>query len=320
VGKLNKITALFAAFLLFQIEFIAAKKLLPGFGGGSSVWTTCMVFFQFSLLLGYGYALWLSSLNLNRQRWIHSALLLLGGISVASFRQYGGDALYGAVPVLSREVLPPVLGLLWVLSLSIGLPFFILSSTSSLLQSWWANRVSSDSVMESVNTFTLYSYSNAGSLLGLVSYPFLVEPNLSLSIQIVVWASAFSLYLLAFLLITLLHVAMPDLSKNSNMDVQDMQDKKEGALLCESSCLSMVKLFYCMGKWVGLAMIPSLMLLAITTHLTVNVAPIPLLWMFPLALYLISFMICFSGAWRQRDDLLSVVVRWLSLVALWPNL
>ena len=190
-----------------------------------------------------------------------------------------------------------------------------------------------------VNTFTLYAYSNAGSLLGLVSYPFLVEPTLSLSTQIVVWAATFILYLLAFLWITIRHAAG---QSDSNMDRQDEQDKKEqvsSSVSCKS-CLSMLNVVQPQDserflqncgspricgiasscetsaslnssrflQWVGLATIPSLMLLAVTTQLTVNVAPIPLLWMLPLALYLISFMICFSGAWKQRDDLLGLLV------------
>jgi hypothetical protein len=304
VGILTKITALLAAFLLFQVELIAAKKLLPDFGGGASIWTTCMVFFQFALLLGYGYALWLSSLAVRRQRVIHGLLLVVGGASVVFAWIQCGAPVCGGGLLISRAAHSPVIGILWMLVGSIGLPFFILSSTSSLLQSWWAAR----SNHVTVNTFTLYSYSNTGSLLGLISYPFLVEPTFSLSNQIIMWSVAFLAYLLAFLAIT---VKEKDLTRSpfDRLRAGREATKENRFFACFASSRedSLSSSLYFM-KWIGLATLPSLMLLAVTTQLTVNVAPIPLLWMLPLAIYLISFMICFSGTWRQRDDLLGVVV------------
>lgn len=320
MGIVVKFTALFAAFLLFQIELIAARKMLPGFGGGASVWTTCMVFFQIALLLGYGYALWLSSLNLKYQRWIHGTLLLVGGLSLIFSWLHWSAPLFGNVAVLAAGAHSPVSELLWALLLSIGLPFFILSSTSSLLQSWWAAKAES-----ATNTYTLYSYSNAGSLLGLVSYPFLFEPTLSLTLQTTIWALGFLAYvaILIGLAAFLVSCQTSPLAKSGwrtehetpvGAGVLAGRDplRRWGQRLLQKSDSSreILKFFF----WVGLAAIPSLLLLAVTTQLTVNVAPIPLLWMLPLALYLISFMICFSGAWRQNNELFGIVVVLVAIV------
>jgi len=151
-----------------------------------------------------------------------------------------------------------------------------------------------------------------GSLLGLVTYPFIFEPALSLTVQIVLWGSTFLLYLSAFLWITLRAASVPVVvasSKREECFTRRREEREHSNIFSVLASSRETKgNISRMCPWVGLAMIPSLMLLAVTTHLTVNVAPIPLLWTLPLSLYLISFMICFSGAWKQRNDLLGVVV------------
>src|SRR5688500_9931159 len=183
VGAAYPVAVFLSAFLLFQIQFIAAKRLLPWFGGVPAVWTTCMLFFQVLLLLGYAYAHLASTrMGPRRHRQLHVGLLVLSLLFLA------GRAAAGAPAVLpdegSKPADPgwPVRHLLAVLLTSVGLPFFMLSTTGPLLQSWYAGSRPGSS------PYRLYAWSNLGSLLALVTYPFAFEPLLSLRMQGVVWA------------------------------------------------------------------------------------------------------------------------------------
>src|SRR5262249_106782 len=180
---LNALTIFVSAFLLFQVEPLIAKMILPWFGGVAAVWTVCLLFFQALLLLGYLYAHLLTRLFPRRtQGWLHAGLL------AASLM---------VLPILPRASLKPLgpehpaAHILWVLTLTMGLPFFLLSSTSPLLQAWLANASTGSGV------YRLYALSNAGSLPGLWSYPALIEPRLSTRWQAWSWSVAYAAFFVA---------------------------------------------------------------------------------------------------------------------------
>src|ERR1700738_1391737 len=172
-------TVFLAAFLLFLVEPMAAKQLLPALGGSSTVWLTCLVFFQLTLLLGYLYAHWLTRRPSSaRQQKVYLALLALAIAVLAAQRLFHLD--------LSRGSTPPVTTIFTALTLTIGLPFLLLGSTSPLLQ-MWLFRSEGGAV-----PYRLFALSNAGSLLALIAYPTLVEPHLTLRHQRTLWALGFS--------------------------------------------------------------------------------------------------------------------------------
>ena len=179
---LNALAIFVSAFLLFQVEPLIAKFILPWFGGVAAVWTVCLLFFQIVLLLGYLYAHLLTGISPRIQGWLHAAFLA---------------ASLFVLPVLPRDSLKPAgsehpaLSILAVLTLTVGLPFFLLSSTSPLLQAWLAREKKNSGV------YRFYALSNAGSLLGLLSYPTLVEPHLSTVRQGRSWSVAYAAYAVA---------------------------------------------------------------------------------------------------------------------------
>jgi SAM-dependent methyltransferase len=261
-------TILLSAFLLFQLQPIMGRMVLPWFGGSAAVWTTCMVFFQALLLLGYLYAHGLATrLSAGTQRWVHLALLCVSGsvLPLAAGVDWkpadGGD---------------PTFRILSLLACSAGLPFFVLSATSPLLQAWYARGRST------ALPYRLFALSNLGSMAALLSYPVLVEPALTLRQQSVSWSCAYALFVLACTVITW------RAGGTQNRAVRAVAPSINVPLLT-------------LALWIVLALCPSAVLLAVTTHLTQNVAPIPLLWVLPLALYLLSFILCFeSTRWYRR--------------------
>jgi SAM-dependent methyltransferase len=256
-----------SAFLLFQIEPIIAKIILPWFGGGAAVWSVCLLFFQVTLLLGYLYAHLLTSrVPVRFRSWIHVALLLgsllmLPVIPAAHWKPAGGE--------------DPTLRVLLVLTLTVGLPYFLLSSTSPLLQSWYQRSATGSS------PYRLYALSNVGSMLGLLSYPLAVEPLISTRHQAIVWSTAYVASVAACSFLAYRHHSTTDTSIASYQ--------------VPSIPLS-TKLL-----WVGLAACGSTLLLAVTNHITQNIASVPFLWIAPLALYLLSFIVCFAErGWYRR--------------------
>src|SRR6187549_439961 len=170
-----------SAFLLFQVQLIIGKLLLPWFGGAPSVWTTCMLFFQALLLAGYAYAHWLNSRPaVRRQVQIHGALLMFSlGVLAFSIWKWGSPVLPGKAASLDAHA-DPVASIFMILLMAVGLPFFVLSTTSPLLQRWY--RMSGGT-----SPYRLYAVSNAGSMIGLLGYPFAVEPLLALNTQSWIW-------------------------------------------------------------------------------------------------------------------------------------
>jgi hypothetical protein len=258
-----------SAFLLFQVEPIMGKLILPWFGGSAAVWTTSVLFFQLTLLAGYAYAhLSVRFLRPGWQAAVHGALIL------ASL------ALLPILPSASWKPSPaqdPTLRILGLLSVTVGLPFLLLSTTGPLLQAWYARR-------RGAGTYRLFALSNGASVLGLVSYPLIVEPLLATHRQAEDWSIG---YLVFAALIAA--VALP-----AGRSAAPLRDADEGASPPPSP--GMVP-----AAWLMLAACPSLLFLAITNELSQNIAPIPFLWVLPLTLYLISFVLCFEGRrWYRR--------------------
>jgi len=262
------VTIFLSAFLLFQVQPMIAKLILPWFGGSAAVWVTCMLFFQIALLLGYGYAhLMVRTVPLRHQGLVHIALLI---VSLATlpilpnprWKPAGGE--------------DPLFGIMGLLALTVGLPYMLLSSTSPLLQSWYARS------REGALPYRFFALSNLGSMLALLSYPILVEPYLSNQTQVWVWSGAFVAFACCCVAVAL-------------------ASRKGHAAVVESLEEAPAPGWTVRILWMLLAAAASAMLLAITNHMTQNVAAIPFLWIVPLSLYLLSFILCFeSHRWYSR--------------------
>ena len=284
-------TIFIGAFLLFQIQPMIAKMILPWFGGSAAVWITCMLFFQTWLLAGYIYAhLVVRYLKPGIQILIHavllcSSLLLLPIVPAMSWKPAGSEA--------------PILRILGLLTVSVGLPYFLLSTTSPLLQAWYSRKY------KTALPYRLFALSNLASLLGLLAYPFLVEPNINIRQQSVVWSSAYALFVI-------IAVATAWLSRHITVDTactitdQTAPDSPE----CHTPSFADKML------WLVFAACASTMLLAVTNHLTQNVTSIPFLWILPLSLYLLSFILCFDyESLYSRNAYLWIVAAALGLMS-----
>ena len=259
--------------LLFLVEPLVGKMLLPILGGTPAVWNTCVVFFQIVLVAGYGYAHLTSTvLGIRRQATIHQFVMLLPLLVLPIV------VVKGTAPPSGDN---PVWWLLWRLLVTVGVPFFALSTTAPLLQRWFAGT----GHPAAADPYFLYAASNAGSLLALLAYPLLVEPRLALAEQSHAWAGG---YLLLVLLVTacaaaLLH-ARP---QNAGVAVGNVSVPAQSR--CEARPTSWRRLW-----WVSMAFIPSSLMLGVTTHITTDLAAVPLLWVIPLALYLLTFIVVFA--------------------------
>jgi len=249
-----------AAFLLFLVEPMAAKQLLPSLGGSAAVWITCLVFFQTALLVAYLYAHW----QARRPRWmVHILLLLAAAISAVAW----------AVHTSTLNAAHPVASIFAALSITIGLPFLMLGATSPLLQVWIA-RISAGGI-----PWRLYALSNLASLIALALYPSLVEPVFTLRAQRILWAAGF----VAFALLT----TVLSLRVRSLHTVDDQPASLDESQL--PAATPRQKLL-----WVLLPMVAAMQLSAVTAYLTANVAAIPLLWILPLGVYLVTLILAFQ--------------------------
>jgi predicted O-methyltransferase YrrM len=253
-----------ASFLLFLVEPIAAKQLLPAFGGSAAVWITCLVFFQTALLVAYLYAHWLAQ----RSHWIiHFALLLLATASAIVWSTRTID--------FSSASEHPVSSIFAALGLSIGLPFLMLGATSPLLQVWLA-RLETTGI-----PYRLFALSNLASLLALAAYPTVVEPHFTLKTQRLAWSGGFVAF--AFLSAILTWRTRP-----ANQLPAQLSAQKESAITPAPLSHKLL--------WVLLPMGAAMQLSAVTSYLTQNIAAIPLLWILPLAVYLITLILAFQFA------------------------
>lgn len=257
-----------SAFLLFQVQPIIARYILPWYGGSPAVWTSCMLFFQVGLLAGYGYAHFLASCFRGSIRWqagIHlavtaAAILFLPITPDESLRPSGTEA-------------SPVGGILFLLLSTVGLPYVAISASGPLLQHWFGM------VEEGRSPYRLYAISNLGSLLGLLTYPLLFEPRFRLGQQTALWSGGFVVYAVLVLACAAL------LLRRGHGEPVDGKDSRE----TDSSPRGSDQVL-----WIALAACGSVLLLGVTNQMCQDVAVVPFLWVLPLSLYLVTFIIAFD--------------------------
>jgi SAM-dependent methyltransferase len=257
-------TIFLSSFLLFLVQPLIARLILPWFGGSAAVWTTCMLFFQVLLLAGYAYAHALGKLADRRQAIVHTVLLL---------------AALATLPIMPAESWQPtgeqepITRILLLLGATVGLPYFLLASTSPLIQAWYSRARPGE------NPYRLFALSNFASLIALLGYPFFVEPVFAAREQVDLWSWLFAAFAL---LCAAVAWRTPQAAAVSEVEAAG----------------SVAKADYVW--WLALSATGSVMLLAVTNHLTQNVASVPLLWLVPLTLYLTTFIIAFEGkGWYQ---------------------
>jgi SAM-dependent methyltransferase len=286
---LYALTIFASAFLLFLLQPIVAKQILPWFGGSAAVWTTCLVFFQSTLLLGYAYADFsVRRLTPRAQARLHMVLL-----------------------VLSLAVLPIIPGAFWkptglespiwmilgLLSATIGLPYFVLSTTSPLIQAWFARTFLGRS------PYRLFALSNLASMLALLGYPFLLEPWIATRMQAWGWSAGYAAF-----------VGLGVLAARKGRRAGELAPLRT-ASPADATPTSAPPTLSRQLLWCGLAATSSAMLLAVTSHITQNVAAVPLLWIVPLSLYLITFIVCFDGeGWYRREIFLAMLAAALGVM------
>ena len=262
--------------LLFAVQPMIARMLLPRLGGAPSVWTVSVLFFQSALLAGYAYAHWISRRAPAAQLATHAALLLLA-LATLPFHLAGGAPGVGT--------LAPALWLLKALLLAVGFPFFVLAAGAPLLQQWlsWSRNPAA------ADPYFLYAASNAGSLLALCAYPVLIEPALGLARQRVVWAAGYVVYvLLALACAARTWKSLPGAANGAHRG----EESTAGAALSLGERL----------MWILLSAAPASLMLGITSVVTADAAAVPFLWVLPLALYLLTFALAFSrdARWPAR--------------------
>lgn len=300
------IAVFLAAALLFGVQPMVAKALLPDFGGGSGVWTTCMLFFQTALIGGYLYAhLLLTRVPRRAQFFVHGGLLGLALVAGLLFSEPVPPPGASSFPV------PWLLGQLFLIA---GLPFFAISSAGPLLQGWFARTGHA----RAHDPYFLYAASNAGSFVGLLAYPFVVEPALGLDRQRAVWLGLFAVFGV---------LAMGCLRRTRTGRLEPGPSAGDSG----DAPVDWRRRLW----WMFLAFVPSSTLLGVTTHITTDVASFPLLWVIPLSVYLLTMILAFSGraAYLQtamaRPMVLSIIAALVLLVAwvgaeqippMWANL
>ena len=259
-----------SAFLLFLVQPLIAKQILPWFGGSSAVWTTCMLFFQGALLLGYAYSdVSPRALGPSRQPKLHIvlallALVVLPIIAPESWKPAGGEE--------------PISRILMLLAVTIGLPYVLLSTTSPLIQSYFAR------LNPGRDPYRLFALSNAASLIALVAYPVVIEPFVGTRMQAIGWSVLFAVFVLLVASLAW-RVSRIDDEFAGEREVVDAESLPIGSQL----------------RWIAFSAAGSMLLLAVSNHITQNVASVPLLWLLPLTLYLLTFILTFDGTgWYKR--------------------
>jgi spermidine synthase len=275
--------------LLFLVEPMAGKRLLPLLGGSSAVWITCLVFFQTTLLLGYLCAHAIATqLSRRAQLVAYGFLLALSLVQVFATLN----------PHPHASTLHPVFSVLWVLTILIGLPFLALSATNPLLQSWYAHGRPDREA--SAPPYRLFALSNFGSLLALLAYPVLVEPNFSLRTQTLAWSVGFLLFVVVCGVIIASRrkadeFREPEINPLSAVSVAIPTTSQAGIGVAPSLIAETVPRPGERTLWLLMAACGSLLLSAVTSHLSQNIAAIPLLWILPLTIYLLTFVLAFNG-------------------------
>jgi hypothetical protein len=279
-------TIFLSAFLLFLVQPIIAKQILPWFGGSAAVWTTCLVFFQSTLLAGYAYADLTTRLGQKRQTWLHIGLMVLSIVTL---------------PILASEAWKPIgdeepiLRILLLLTLTIGLPYFLLSTTTPLLQTWYWQR------FRTGVPYRLFALSNFASLLALLGFPVLFEPWLNLNALGWGWSVIYAGFVVVCATTGWISIKA---ARDNPMPAPTVAEQSE-ATSSKPSIGTQV-------QWLSLSAMGSVMLLAVSNHITQNIASVPFMWVVPLSLYLVTFILCFDHPrWY---------VRWLYIGLLIPGL
>jgi hypothetical protein len=274
---LYALTTSLSAFLLFSVQPLIAKQIVPWFGGTSAVWTLCLVFFQSLLTAGYAYGDWTTRrLGARTQAALHLGLLALSLMSLPivvgdRWKPAGGE--------------DPSWRILGLLGATIGIPYFLLSTTSPLVQAWFARRFPESAV------YRLFALSNLASLAALVSYPFVIEPWLRTRIQAYAWSAGYVAFvvLCAAALLASLRRGREPLPHAESAGTESLEESTRAPRAADYV------------SWLALPAMGSWLLLAVTNHITQNIAAIPFLWVLPLALYLLTFIICFDhDRWYRR--------------------
>ncbi len=275
-----------SAFLLFQVQLLLTKYLLPWFGGVAAVFTTCMLFFQVMLLAGYAYSHLLTRFRPRVQRWIHAALLLAATAWLGLLAWRWPSPITPGPSWKPSGTEAPVGHILLLLTASVGLPFFTLSTTGPLLQAWSAR------VFPGSSPYRWYALSNLGSLLGLISYPFLFEPLLTLRAQAWIWSVAYAVFAVTCVAVALqtLRAAPVELRPEAVPEPSERSGLVRRAL------------------WFLLPGCAVVTLLATTNQVCQEIASVPFLWVLPLTLYLLSFVVCFDHSRRYSRQVWTAVL------------
>lgn len=300
------LAVLLSSFLLFLVQPIIAKQIVPWFGGSASVWSACLSFFQLVLLAGYAYSDVVQKIAARRQSMLHTALLIASLISLpilasADWKPSGDEV--------------PLLRILGLLALTVGLPYFMLSTTGPLIQSWFAREQLSPERAQ--RAYRLFALSNFGSLLGLVAYPFVIEPFVGIDEQAWIWSGLYVAFVAVVIWVGLRAVGRASIAAQtlpgtaptqSNPATPDGSPAAVNAAPGGSTAAINPPGWADYALWFSLAGTATLLLLAISSHITQNIASIPFLWVMPLSLYLLTFVLAFEGrggrGWYDRSTYL----------------
>jgi hypothetical protein len=264
-----------SAFLLFWMQPLFSKMVLPLLGGSPSVWNTAMMFFQLALLAGYGY----SHLLTHRIAGLRAQIAIHGVVIAAGLPFLPFAVAHTMVPPTNGSPIPWLVGLL---ALSVGWPFFALAASAPLVQAWFAR----SGHRQSDDPYFLYAASNSGSLLALLAFPILFEPTLTLEGQAMAWAFGYGAFIVV---LAVLGVFLSRTGGRAELGAKLPAPVASGSW---SQRLT----------WMALAFVPSSLLLGVTTYITTDIASAPLLWVVPLGLYLLSFIIAFARQTLLRPN------------------
>lgn len=338
-------TLFVSAFILFLVQPMIGKMILPKLGGTPQVWNTCMVFFQTILLAGYAYTHFVSTrLKLKQQLMVHGTLILLPFLVLLPWKSWGLPLPEGPfnltnwAPELGVNPIPSAL---YILLMIVGLPFFVVSTTAPLLQKWF----SATGHPAAKDPYFLYGASNLGSMLALLAYPAFIEPNMVLHHQALLWTGGFALLAVTvYACIAIVwtpaltdhadHSADAPVAPSGAADAAGEKPPVETAItakapaptaikpgaprpmpsvsLTQSDDVTMLRRL----KWIGLAAVPSSMMLGVTTHITTDLSPVPLIWLIPLTLYLLSFILVFARwpmVWVEEPHKIMVYLQPLAI-------
>ena len=287
------LTIFVSAFLLFLVQPIIAKQILPWFGGSAAVWTTCLVFFQCMLLAGYFYSDWTTrNFSPKRQAIVHIALIaiamaLLPIIPDTTWKPVGDET--------------PSLRILLLLGATIGLPYFLISTTSPLVQAWFNRSYPGRS------PYRLFALSNLASMIALLGYPFLFEPWITTKQQAISWSIGFGVF--AILIAASAWLGLRGLGDAPASETAGNDSNSEAENIPAPTRRDKI-------TWIALSGLGSVLLLAISNHLTQNISSIPLMWVVPLAIYLLTFILCFDAkdankGWYRRTLFLPLLAAML---------